>query len=333
MPSEFSRIARFLAHFPAARVPLGPGDDCAVLAPPPRGEQLCVTTDAVVEGVHFTRAHFRPADVGHKALAVNVSDLAAMGARPSWFVCALALPPDFDDRALDGLARGMAALARTCGITLVGGNMTAARELSVTLTAAGHVPRGGALTRGGGRAGDLLYVSGTLGDAALGLRLLQAGAAGAAGGAAGEGGTAAHRRAALARQRRPTPRVGLGRLARRFARAALDVSDGLAQDLGHLCRASGVGARLEADALPRSPALRALARRAPEEALRLALGGGEDYELLLAVPPARAAAFERACVRVGETVTRVGVLTPGARVALVDRHGRPLAVPEGWRHF
>jgi len=134
---EFSLIERFLAFFPRARVPVGPGDDCAVLAPT-RGA-LCVTTDAVVEGVHFTRAWFSPEDIGHKALAVNLSDLAAMGATPRWFLCALALPRDFPERELRGLARGMSALAREHRIALVGGNFTSARELSITLTAAGEL--------------------------------------------------------------------------------------------------------------------------------------------------------------------------------------------------
>lgn len=357
MPGEFSRIARFLSHFDVPPAPRGPGDDCAVL-PAPRGQELCVTTDSVVEGVHFTREHFRPEDIGHKALAVNVSDLAAMGARPSWFVCALALPPDLTDRALAGLARGMAALAREVDIRLVGGNLTRARELSVTLTAAGHVPRGRALLRGGGRPGDLLYVSGTLGDAALGLSLLHERVPLPRGGEA-----AREARAAVERQRRPRPRVRLGLLARAYAHAALDLSDGLAQDLGHLCAASGVGARVQVEALPLSGALRALARRAGRQeqgrpratrgaghagggeeagrgkdadlapAARLALSGGEDYELLLAVPPSRVPAFERACQRAGERVTRVGELTRAPDIHLLGRDGRRLAVPSGYDHF
>jgi thiamine-monophosphate kinase len=198
MRGEFSLIERFLAEFPRARVPLGPGDDCAVLAPT-KGP-LCVTTDAVVEEVHFTRAHFSPEDIGHKALAVNLSDLAAMGATPRWFLCALALPRDFPQAQLRRIARGMSALAREHRIALVGGNFTSARELSLTITAAGELRRP-ALTRAGGRPGDLLYMSGTLGEARLGLLQLQAG-----------------RRtgAAIRRQRRPVPRVALGQLASRF---------------------------------------------------------------------------------------------------------------------
>jgi thiamine-monophosphate kinase len=148
---EFALIDDFLAAFPRARVMLGPGDDCAVLAPGRR--PLCVTTDALVEDVHFTRAAFRPADIGHKALAVNLSDLAAMGAAPRWFVCALALPRAFPRAHLRGIARGMSALARASGIQLVGGNFSAARELSLTLTVAGELS-GHPLTRAGGRPGD-----------------------------------------------------------------------------------------------------------------------------------------------------------------------------------
>ncbi|MCY1040122.1 thiamine-phosphate kinase [Corallococcus sp. bb12-1] len=309
MPGEFDLIQRFLACFPKARVPVGPGDDCAVLAPS-KGA-LCVTTDAVVEDVHFTRATFSPGDIGHKALAVNLSDLAAMGATPRWFVCALALPKDFPARHLSALGRGMAALATAHRIALVGGNFTSARELSVTLTATGelsHPP----ITRAGARPGDRLYVSGTLGDARLGLKQLQAGL---------------RRGSAVRRQRRPEPRVALGRLAARFASAGLDVSDGLAQDLGHLCAASKVGVALELERLPLSPAVRAAL--GPEGALK----GGEDYELLLAIPPSKAPAFERACARAGERVTAIGVLTREREWALKDGSGRLLTPPGGFDHF
>jgi len=309
MLGEFDFIRRFLAHFPRARVPVGPGDDCAVLAPQ-RGAQ-CVTTDAVVEDVHFTRAAFSPEDIGHKALAVNLSDLASMGAAPRWFVCALALPRDLPVRELSGLARGMAALASAHGIALVGGNFTSARELSVTITAAGELSRA-PLTRAGARPGDLLYVSGTLGDARLGLMQLREGL---------------RRGAAVRRQRRPEPRVALGRLAARYASAALDVSDGLAQDLGHLCTASGVRAELELERLPLSAAVKkALGPQG-------ALAGGEDYELLLAVPPARGRAFERACAQGGHAITRIGRFSEGRGWVSRDGTGRVLPPPEGFDHF
>lgn len=322
MPTEFQLIERFLSEFPKPRVPVGPGDDCAVLEPF-RG-QACITTDAVVEDVHFTRAAFRLEDVGHKALAVNLSDLAAMGATPRWFTCALGLPSGTSVRDVVRLARGMSALARAHDIALVGGNFTSARELSVTITAAGEVARGRALLRSGGRPGDLLYVSGTLGDAAAGLEALRS----------------SRGRSPLARrQLRPEPRVALGRCAVGFATAAIDISDGLLQDLGHLCRASRCSAEVDVSRVPLSGALQRKAR-AGEQALRWALTGGEDYELLFAVAPGRASAFERAVGRAGQRVTRVGALAPrrsgrsGSPVRLVGEGASALrSVPDGFDHF
>jgi thiamine-monophosphate kinase len=315
--SEFTLIDAFTAELSPARAPAGPGDDCAVLRGRP-GRELCVTTDAVVEDVHFTRRGFRLEDVGHKALAVNLSDLAAMGARPTWFLCALGLPRGFTLAEARRLGRGMAALAREHRIALAGGNVTSARELSVTVTAAGEVARGRALLRSGGRAGDLLYVSGTLGDARLGLALLEEGQ--------GRGSPA------VGRQRRPEPRVRLGLLAGSWARAAIDVSDGLGQDLGHLCAASGVGAEVELARVPVSAELLGRLGDAERAAL-FAVAGGEDYELVLAVPPRRARAFEQACARVGERVTRIGVLAEGQKVRLRARSGRNLPPPHGFDHL
>ena len=305
--TEFQLIELFTRAFHPRPPPEGPGDDCAVLRP--GGGALCVTTDAVVEGVHFRVPPFTLEDVGHKALAVNLSDLAAMGARPRWFLCAVAMPESFGAAEVGRLARGMSALARRAGIALAGGNFTAAPQLSVTVTAAGEAGR--PLLRSGGRRGHLLYVSGTLGDARLGLE-------------AGAG------RSASRRQRRPEPRLALGRLAGRHASAAIDVSDGLAQDLGHLCRASKVGAEVQVDDLPVSARLaRALGTR--EAATGYALEGGEDYELLLAVPPARAPAFERACARAGQRVTRIGRLG-GERLRFL-RGKHPVRAPPGFDHF
>ena len=171
MTTELLLIDQFLAPFSkkGACAVVGPGDDCAVLRRAPKTE-LCVTTDALIEGVHFTKALFDDADVGHKALAVNLSDLAAMGAAPSWFVCSVACRAR-DAARVPGIARGMAALAARTGVELVGGNFSRAAELAIHITAAGVVPQGGALTRAGAKPGDLLYVSGTFGDAALALRL------------------------------------------------------------------------------------------------------------------------------------------------------------------
>jgi len=310
--AEFDFIRDFVRPFGVPPAPVGPGDDCAVV--PSSRTPLCVTTDAVVEGVHFTLRHFSWEDVGHKALAVNLSDLAAMGAVPSWFVCALALPRGARSAQVRALARGMAPLAREAGIRLVGGNFTQAKELSVTLTAAGRVGARGALLRSGGRPGDQLYVSGTLGDARLGLACL---------------GMRRAPRAQL-RQRRPRPRLGLGLLSAHYASAGIDISDGLVGDLGHLCNASRVGARVSLAALPVSSELR---KEAGRHAWRWAVAGGEDYELLLAVPRKAVRAFERASRRAGHSVANVGELTRRRAVVFVDARGRPTAVPHGFEHF
>lgn len=311
--NEFELIDAFVAAFDAPPAPFGPGDDCAVL--PPARATTCVTTDALVEGVHFTRRHFRFEDVGHKALAVNLSDLAAMGARPTWALCALGLPDDVTARDVKAVARGMAALARVHGVSLVGGNVTRSRQLTVTVTVAGEVPSGRApLLRSGARPGDVVYASGFLGDAAAGLHLSST--------------RARHVPRALAdAQRRPRPHLAWALAAAPYANAAIDVSDGLLQDLGHLCRASGVGADLDAEALPLSPALRAAV--APELARRFALTGGEDYVLLVTVAERRAEAFERAMARRRLDAWRLGRISSvgGLRV-----DGRPVHGALGFQH-
>ncbi|WP_242361981.1 thiamine-phosphate kinase, partial [Anaeromyxobacter sp. SG17] len=239
-PGEFELIRRFTHALPlrGEGVRVGPGDDAAVLAPP-RGEELVVTADAVVAGVHFDRA-FSPEDVGWKALAVNLSDLAAMGARPLWALVCLGVPPGVRPAELVRLGRGLGACARRYRVAVAGGNVTRASELSVTVTVIGAVPEGRALLRTGARAGDLVAVTGTLGDAALGR---------APGAPA----------ALVRRQRRPTPRLAAGRALAGVARAAIDVSDGLVQDLAHLCEASRVGARIGVADLPLSAAAERLA--------------------------------------------------------------------------
>ena len=311
--AEFSLIRRFASAFHPPPPPRGPGDDGAVLAGP--RSDLCVTVDAVVEGVHFTRRHFELEDIGHKALAVNLSDLAAMGARPTWFLCALAIPKRLGVGPLMAIARGMSALARAHRIELLGGNVTAAARLSITITAAGEVKRGRALTRSGARSGDRLYVSGTLGDARLALSLWQRG----------------ERTSSETRQLRPSPRVKLGQLATRFAHAAIDISDGLAQDLAQLSRASRVGAQVDMARLPLSRELRRHAR-SQLQAAKWALAGGEDYELLIAVPPHQSAAFERACARAGEQVRDVGVITRDTRLVFSFR-GHAIRAPLGYDHL
>jgi thiamine-monophosphate kinase len=310
---EFDLIARFIRALPlrGEGVLLGVGDDAAVLAPP-RGEALCATVDAVVEGVHFDR-RYAPADVGWKALAVNLSDLAAMGARPLWALVALAFPRGTPPSRLTGVARGLGACARRYGVALVGGNVSRAGELSVTVTAVGAARRGELLTRAGARPGDLLLASGTFGEAALGLL---------------PGAPPAFVR----RQRRPLPRLALGRALARIASAAIDVSDGLVQDLGHLCAASGVGATVAVADVPVSPRYRARAR-ALADPDRPALAGGEDYELLVAVPPRRLAAARAAAREAGTPLAVIGRLERGRRVRLLDRDGRERPAPGGHDHL
>ncbi|GMU59713.1 MAG: thiamine-monophosphate kinase [Myxococcaceae bacterium] len=310
--NEFELIDAFVAAFHPPPPPLGPGDDCAVL-PPARG-LTCVTTDALVEGVHFTRRTFSFEDIGHKALAVNLSDLAAMGAEPQWALCALGLPGGVNAKELRAVARGMAALAKVHGVELLGGNVTRARELSLTLTVGGVVPHGRRpLLRSGARPGDVLYASGFLGDAAAALHL------------------ASHRRpvphALALAQRRPSPHLAWSLAAAPFASSAVDVSDGLVQDLGHVCAASSAGADLGREALPLSPTLRE-AVPAPF-AQRLALAGGEDYVLLVSVPARRATAFERALEKRRLDVHRIGRISevPGVRV-----DGLPFRGPGGFQH-
>lgn len=255
---EFELIDRYFTR-PARRAVLGIGDDCALLAPTP-GMQLCVSSDMLVEGRHFL-ATVAPQRLGHKALAVNLSDLAACGAEPLAFTLALALPRA-DEAFLAGFAEGLFALADRHGIELVGGDTTAG-PLNLCITAFGQVPAGTALLRSGARAGDELWVSGTLGDARAALECFR--------------GTLAVDAAAFEQLRRamecPEPRVALGRRLRGIASSAIDLSDGLLGDLGHVLRRSGVGARLRLDALPRSAVLAALAPPLQQECL---LRGGDE---------------------------------------------------------
>ena len=296
----------------AAGVLVGPGDDCAVLAPS-RGMRLVATTDAVVEGVHFDFATGTPADAGHKALAVNLSDLAAAGARPRWFLCALGVPRGAPGalRIAAGLARGMAALARAHAVALAGGNVTSALQWSVTITALGEAKR--PLSRAGGKPGDALVVCGELGKAALGLSELRRGL-----------------RTSMARaQLRPEPLVKAGLAAAGLASAAIDVSDGLLQDLGHLAAASGCGARLDCASLPEPRPVKAAS---PDHAL--ALAGGEDYALLLAVRPERLSKLLAALRATAAKATPIGELVRRRGIALFDGdRARALPARRGWDHL
>jgi thiamine-monophosphate kinase len=308
---EFELIELFTRALPlrGEGVVLGVGDDAAILSPP-RGERLVATADAIFEGVHFDR-RFSDADVGWKALAVNLSDLAAMGARPLWALVALALPRDTDPARVAGIARGLGRCARLHRVAVVGGNVTRARQLSLTVTVVGSAPA--PLRRDGARPGDAILLSGTVGDAALGLRR----------GAA----------AALARrQRRPTPRLDLGRALRGIASAAIDVSDGVVQDLGHLCQASGVAASVRLEELPLSPAYRRATRGAADPWAE-ALSGGEDYELCVTVPVRKLAAARRAAARAATPLAVVGTILAGAGVQVVECGGGLHAWRPGHDHL
>ncbi|MDH0897626.1 MULTISPECIES: thiamine-phosphate kinase [unclassified Pseudomonas] len=314
---EFELIRRYFAAAPCAQaaegVALGIGDDCALLQPG-AGRQLAVSTDTLVAGVHFPD----PCDaflLGQRALAVNVSDLAAMGAEPLAFTLALTLP---DARAdwLDGLARGLSQMAGHCAIALVGGDTTRG-PLSLTLTVFGQVPAGQALTRAGARPGDLLCVGGSLGDGAGALPLVL-------GRQAAVGADADY---LLQRYWAPEPQLALGQWLRGRATAALDISDGLLADCGHIAAASGLSLEIELERLPLSPALRALAGTAATDC---ALGGGDDYRLAFTLPPellpGLQAQWPEAAV--------IGRARPGQGVSLVNgqgRHHEPSRT--GYQHF
>jgi len=309
---EFDLIRRYFEPLgpSGGALTLGIGDDCALLDVP-AGQQLAVSTDTLVEGRHFTAA-VDPAALGHKALAVNLSDLAAMGAQPLAYTLALTLP-ERDPQWLSGLVSGLAALAAASGIVLAGGDTTAG-PLSLTLTVMGAVPPDQALRRSGARPGDLIAVSGTLGDAAYALHHPGADAG------------------LDARLHRPTPRLALGLAMRQLASAAIDISDGLAGDLGHILRASAVGAELEADALPTSAALARLS--AVEPRLQAQLHGGDDYELCLCIPPQRWAEAQARAAVLELPLTQVGSITAEPGLRLRRGSGAPHTIPtRGYLHF
>jgi thiamine-monophosphate kinase len=317
---EFELIERYFRP-PVRRAALGGGDDCALLQPAP-GQQMAVSTDLLVEGRHFLST-VAPERLGHKALAVNLSDLAACGAEPLAFTLALSLPRA-EAAFLAPFAKGMLELAEQHGIELVGGDTTAG-PLTIGITAMGQVPPGQALLRSGARAGDELWVSGCLGDARLALEVFRGRVElpGEAFGAVREA------------MERPQPRVALGLALRGIATAAIDLSDGLLGDLAHVRRRSGVGATLWLDALPRSAALAAQPVSVQRECL---LAGGDDYELLFTAPASSADAVRAAGVASGTPVTCVGRIEPASEGLKVyaGAHGREpldLAAFASFDHF
>jgi thiamine-monophosphate kinase len=316
---EFELIERYFSRVGAERsdVVLGVGDDAALLTVP-AGQQLVACVDTLVAGRHFPLQAL-PDDIGWRALAVNLSDLAAMGATPAWATLALTLPAAEEDW-IEAFAAGFGQLARAHGVALVGGDTTAG-PLTISVQALGYVAPGTALTRSGARPGDLVYVTGWPGDAAAGLALLEGRLQG--------GG--ADRAALEAKFRRPEPRVAFGMQLRGIASACIDVSDGLAADLGRLARASGVGAVVQARELPLSRALYALAGE--ERAREFALGGGDDYELVFTVPPAASPALARLLASSGAPACHcIGEIVPGRTLRVLGERGE-LPVPRGWDHF
>lgn len=315
---EFELIQHYFAASPCAQggdgVALGIGDDCALLAVP-AGEQLAVSTDTLVAGVHFPD----PCDpflLAQRALAVSASDLAGMGATPLAFTLALTLP-QADEAWLAAFAHGLSRMAEACGLALVGGDTTRG-PLSMTLSVFGRVPAGQALTRSGARVGDLLCVGGELGDAAgalplvLGQREAQAEVS----------------EPLLARYWSPMPQLALGQALRGQATAALDISDGLLADCGHIAKASGVALQIEAARIPLSAALCALIGH--ERALSCALSGGDDYRLAFTLPPERLSAIQADWPE----VRMIGQVVAGQGVHLLDAAGQAIEAPHGgYQHF
>ncbi len=322
-PSEDDLIARYFA--PLA----GPGgfglkDDAALMRPPP-GRDVVLTVDALVAGVHFFPDD-PPASIARKALRVNLSDLAAKGARPEGFLLVLALPADWREDWLDAFARALGEDGAAFFCPLLGGDtVSTPGPLTVSITALGSVAQGRMVARTGARAGDLIYVSGTIGDAALGLALRSG---------AGDDLPADARGFLADRYLHPQPRLALAGALAAHASGAMDVSDGLVGDLSKMMRASGVRARVDSAATPLSPAARAMIGADPRRRA-LALTGGDDYEILAAVPPDAAGAFERAALAAGVPVARIGVVEEGPPQAVfIDADGRVETFErESFSHF
>ena len=314
MPSEFELIRKYFERAQRQaragnRTALGIGDDAALLRPSAAME-LAVSTDLLLEGRHF-RAGADPRKLGHKALAVNLSDMAAMGAAPRWATLAIALP-EADEAWLEAFCKGFFALAERFGVELVGGD-TCRGPLTLCVTILGEVPAGLALFRAGAGPGDDIWVSGELGGAALGLAKPEIAAA-------------------AKRLEEPEPRVELGERLRGIASAAIDVSDGFAQDLGHILDRSGVGAIVEYRLLPQPVDVKRIQDK--ELQARLVLSGGDDYELVFTAPQGVRAEVTALSSELKLTLSRVGSIQVGEpRLLVLDSQGRPMAVAHGFDHF
>jgi thiamine-monophosphate kinase len=323
MASEDQLIERVRRKFAsnAASVRTGIGDDAAIVRPGRRTEWV-ITTDAFIENVHFVRRVHPAKVVGYKALARATSDLAAMGARPLYFLLTLALPTSCTTKWLDDFLGGMALASRRFGLILVGGDTTKYPTVMVSLTVIGEINPGRAILRSGARPGDLICVSGKLGGAELGLRLLQKGSH-----------EAKRVKRLIKKHFYPEPRLALGQwlVSHRCATAMIDTSDGLSTDLAHICKASGVGARIWAEKLP-VVSVPSVLKGLGFDPVRLALDGGEDYELVFTVPKMRARLLRP--VIAGVPVTVIGEVTRKKGIVLVDARGRSLPLrPGGWDPF
>lgn len=298
-PGEFVLIDRYFSPLATDSGAFGLKDDAAVYRPRP-GEDIVVTADTVVEGVHFLPGD-PPAAVARKALRVNLSDLAAKGATPFGYLLSLALPPGWTEAWVKGFARGLAGDQKMFGVTLLGGDTTrASGGITVAITALGRVPKGKMVLRSGARPGDAVFASGTIGDGALGLSIRHGTLSVKARGA----------KHLLDRYLTPQPRTALAPVLRRYASAAIDVSDGLVGDLAHICDVSGVGAEIDAPLVPLSSAAKA-ALAGDKSLLSLILNGGDDYEIVATVPKSRVALFVRASKAAGVAVTRIGTIVAG----------------------
>ncbi len=311
--NEFSIIQHFFTTQKVMRhdVILGIGDDAAIVSPP-TNQQIVITTDTLVDGVHFPK-ETSPFDIGHKSLAVNLSDLAAMGASPAWLTLALTLP-NIDETWLRDFARGFFTLAEEYNAQLIGGDLTRG-PLTITIQAHGLIPAGTAIQRNNAKPGDLIYVTNTLGDAALGLAVLQNKI------------TLPNQdqKNIIAKINRPTPQIKMGEQLRGIASAALDISDGLAADLGHILEKSHVGAEVNVNLIPLSTFLRDNIHY--QDALQFALSGGDDYELCFTVPPNK-------INQVPENCTCIGKITNTNKLELHDSNGNEFYLNHtGYQHF
>lgn len=315
---EFDLIERYFSRSSRRTdVALGGGDDCALLRVP-TGKELAVTMDTLVSGVHFPQ-DTEPYAIGWKSLAVSLSDLAAMGAEPAWVTLSLTLPEANEDW-LNAFSHGLFDLADQYDLELVGGDTTRG-PLSITLQAHGLIPPGYALRRAGAQVGDLIYVTGTIGDAALGLALRQRQKT--------EHLAPADRVYLLERLERPQPRIAVGISLRGIASAAIDLSDGLVSDLGHILKASKVGAVVYLECLPRSSALKKL--QVPWE---MVVGGGDDYELCFTIPPTRQELLNQMAASVNCNFTFIGTIQASQGIIWNDGNGQAIHIDAtGFRHF